>query len=236
VERGLGAWTAIDPARLSQNQILALGYTGCEWSVTLSDGLIVPASQKESEPPDTLGLHLAANWGVPSQVQRRPQGILVGFNNGEWGGALRWYSPAGAFRGKLLSENIIDIVPGVDRSIVLAGLAHLGAEYGKAIELVENETQFNVGRSATLNSPPCAAVRERTGALLIATNRTLLRLGPDFSVSLLLEAHWHPLYPNSIVVDAAGTAYLGMRSVLARVTPINGGYREEWLIPPRPPG
>lgn len=72
----------------------------------------------------------------------------------------------------------------------------------------------------------------QAGTLLVVTHRGLVRLAPDFTATMLLDAHWRQLYPNAAAVDAAGIVYVGMRGVVARLTPQAGGYREEWLFPP----
>lgn len=51
----------------------------------------------------------------------------------------------------------------------------------------------------------------------------------------LLASRWGILYPSSIVLDAKGTAYVGMRGAVARLAPIAGGYEEQWLLSPRAP-
>jgi hypothetical protein len=232
VQPGLGTWRPVDPASLSSNEVLSLNYSRCEWAVTLDGGLVTPSPHAEVRPETIPGFHLPSTWGPPRRIIRRPPGILIGFNRGEWGGALLWYSAAGALQGTLLSENVVEVLPGVGASIVFTGLAHLGGDRGRVVEIRENATRFTVGRSVDLKSAPRAVVREQAGTMLIVTHKGLVRLALDFTAHPLVDARWGMLYPSSVAVDAAGIVYVGMRGVVARLTPAGGAYREEWLFPP----
>jgi hypothetical protein len=69
----------------------------------------------------------------PRQVVRFGGGWLVGFNIGEYGGSL-WWSPSVNSPGvKLLSENVVAIVPlrsGVE-AMVFVGISHLNTDMGR---------------------------------------------------------------------------------------------------------
>ncbi|HET7541699.1 MAG TPA: hypothetical protein VFK05_17615, partial [Polyangiaceae bacterium] len=145
---------------------------------------------------------------------------------------LLGYSDTGALRKVLLHENVVEILAADDASIAFVGLAHLGGDRGRAVEILESSTDFAVGRSVDLKSAPCAVVRERAGTFLVVTHRGLVRLNHDFTTQTVWDTRWGMLYPNSVAVDAAGIVYVGMRGVVGELTPTGDEYREHWLFPP----
>jgi hypothetical protein len=55
---------------------------------------------------------------------------------------------------------------------------------------------------------------------------------PDNRVDVLIDkAFWAGLYPNSIVVDASGTVYIGMRFGVAKLTSASDKWIVAWLVP-----
>jgi hypothetical protein len=231
----LTGWTQLFPDSVSPDEKLSLNYSGCEWAVRLDEsGRVAPSSYEEKIPMVPPGLRLPAEWGPPRKVEQRASGVLVGFNQGEWGGALVWYSNDRTTARTLLMENVVEIVSGPRSVIALVGLAHLGADRGRAVEVVEDDGVVKVGRAVDLGSAPRAFFRESTEAILVATTVGLVRLTSDLAVREVIKTRWSMLYPNSLVVDAGGVAYVGMRGVIAKVTTV-GNPSEEWLFPPRSP-
>ena len=96
------------------------------------------------------------------------------------------------------------------------GLAHLGTDTGRASELIDSTTSYEIGRSANLESAPRTVVVEQGGSVLVVTMDGLLRLGTDFRVQYLLRTHWGMFYPVSCALDA-GVLYVGMRGIVVEV-------------------
>jgi hypothetical protein len=71
-------------------------------------------------------------------------GVLLGFDGGEWGGALIFLDKHGRAT-EVVKDNIRGIVLADRRVLVFSGLAHLGSTRGKISEL-----------SQTANAPPIA--------------------------------------------------------------------------------
>jgi hypothetical protein len=142
--------------------------------------------------------------------------VLFGFNHGEWGGSLRWYSDDGTFKRELLDDNIVELLSVTNGFTVFAGLSHLGSDTGRATELVDTGTLFRPGRSAELGSAPRAVLVESGGTVLVATMTGIVRLSTDFQVARLLSTSWGMFYPVSLALHAE-TAYVGMRGIVAEV-------------------
>ncbi len=226
------AWRAVDPASLTEDQLLELNHSICNWQVRItSAGPLAKLAQREalSIPPN---LSWPRQWGGPTRILKRANGLLVGFDRGEWGGALIWYGNDGKQRKQLIDENLVELLPSDTGLTAFVGLAHLGMDSGRAVEVLETGGGFAVGRSVSLGSAPDAVVREASGSFLVATVKGLVRLPGDFKPVKLLESRWGILYPTSIALDAKGTVYVGMRGGVARMTPVAGGYEVRWLLSP----
>jgi hypothetical protein len=200
--------------------------------VSVKSGRVAAAAGISSEAEPSVNFRVPEKWGPPSVVVRRPPGVLVGFDGGEWGGALLAYSQAGALLGTLLRKNVIEILPEAQASIVLVGLAHMGESSGRVVEVLEEVNRFRVGRSVDLGGTPRTAIRDPAGTLVIVTNRGLVRISADFTVLTRLASRWQLLMPSAVVVDEAGVIYVGMRGLVAKWTPSGTSYLEEWLFPP----
>jgi len=156
--------------------------------------------------------------------------MLFGFDRGEWGGALLWYADDGTFKRELLDDNIVDLLPVADGFTLFAGLSHLGDDTGRATAVIDANGAYSLGRSVELGSAPRAVVVEDTGAVLIATMTGLVRLGRDFQVQHLLHTRWGMFYPVSLAL-VEGTAYVGMRGIVAEVQLRADTVTETWLVP-----
>jgi hypothetical protein len=130
-----------------------------------------------------------------------------------------------------LDDNIVDILPIVDRFLVLAGVSHLSIDRGRVVELTDTADGFHPSRMTELGSAPTAAVLQPDGSFLIATMQGLLRLTPEFHVHRIRDTDWGMFYPVSIVVDSASTAYLGMRGIVVEINLNSDPPTETWLFP-----
>jgi len=232
VTPGLRDWKRVDPATLSYDELSALNYSPCTWSVTVQDGVPIPAPYQPISPEVPRGLQLPRTFGRPRAVRQGGPGTLVGFNRGEWGGTLLWYGSDGSFRSRLLDENVVQILALPSAILVFVGIAHLGDDHGRAVEIVESGQRFELKRAVDLGSAPRAAVPEPNGAVLVATMKGLVKLAPDFAVQSMLKADWGRLYPSTIVLGANQKAYIGMRGVIAEIDLSSSVVHDTWLFPP----
>jgi hypothetical protein len=165
-----------------------------------------------------------------SDYLRTPNGFLVAYDSGEWGGGLSWFDEAGAFRQAIMDENTSHILETPDGILALTGLAHMTHDAGHVVQLTFDEARWSTHK-VELPGAPKAALLEPDGALFVATSDHLVRVERGPRVTVLHQGTWGGLYPNSLVRDASGTFYLGMRYVVARLRRTEAGYSEEWLTP-----
>jgi hypothetical protein len=226
----LRGWKRVDPSDVTVDQRFSLNYSPCSWAVLTRSGVVAAEEQRDMPPKVPPGIRLPEQLGLPRAVQRGRSGILLGFDRGEWGGALLWYAVDGTFRQKVLDDNIVELLPTATGFTVFAGLSHLGSDTGRATELVDSGSRYHVRRSAELGSAPGAVFTEQSGAVLVATMAGMVRLQPDFQVQELLRTSWGMFYPVSLVVDGH-TAYVGMRGIVAEIQFGADGTTETWLAP-----
>jgi len=159
-------------------------------------------------------------------------GYLIGFGGGEYGGSLWWY-PREPGPGRVIARVVVQGIlttpePGV--FIVIAGLAHLGADIGAALWVDRSQGQWRVQREVALRgSPQIHAVRpegvlmaDHSAVTLLAWNGDL-RTIHRFSVVALA---------GSFAFGPAGEIAVGRSVVVSVLAPTPAGqYREEAYRP-----
>ena len=130
-------------------------------------------------------------------------GWLVGFNEGEFGAALYWFSNDGSRKYKISDDQIVDFMATPTGIIAIQGLTHLGMSYGSVVELAKNtDTGHWVSRERkSLPQAPESFVRSKDGHLFIALSDSLALLTPDNKLEVLAtSADW--VRPDTLVMSA----------------------------------
>jgi hypothetical protein len=175
-----------------------------------------------------------------SHVLKVSDGYLIGFDAGEFGGALWWFDATGRTRKRLAlpaknkdfdQDNVHAIVAFGQDAIVLEGLAHLSFDFGKAV-LVSGKPGHEVKLLGDLGSSPGAVIEETPGTLLVLATKRLLRVKASGGVEKLGDIpQLSALYPNSMVRAPSGTVFAGMRHFVARITIDGKKVSTTWLVP-----
>lgn len=252
------SWLEITPLQpLSDEMLCANRSAAGEWSVSILDGKIhiqsYTAPQEGTLPfiipkrPRFLGSR---------SVLKTDDGFLVGFDAGEWGGSLWWFSKNGADSYMLSADNIIKLIDIDGIPIAIMGLAHLSIDYGGILELARHSTKlgrkwlldlgadsdntptknvreikWGIERSLSLDSRPYTFARDNKGGLLIITTKGLSYYYKG-AIQHIHSSYYGSVYPNSIAISSEGIIFVGMRHAIAKLTPNSGGYTESWLVPP----
>lgn len=166
-------------------------------------------------------------------VHRVDNGYLIGFNQGEFGGAIWWFSGDGRERKKIIREKSKGFVEAKKGVFGIYGLAHMTTSRGGILKLeVDSSGEWSARKVAEFDKAPQAFLSENSGSILIVTTNSLVRYFTNGNQEALHRAsHWSWIAPTSIVVDSVGVIYIGMRYFVARLTPSGKGYKEEWLVP-----
>ena len=172
--------------------------------------------------------------GEPKERQVRLQteaGVLVGTDNGEWGGSLSLTDANGVETKRLLDKNVLQLFPAKSGVLVFTGLLHLGTDEG-AVWLFSkgSDGNWSIKKIADLNGKPNAASSSGGGALAVG-GHGVYRLDQSFNLTEiplpLAQTH-----PNSISEDAQGMIYIGMDAFVVRLVPAQTGYTHEWFTKP----
>ncbi len=161
-------------------------------------------------------------------------GWIIGFNAGEWGARLWWFSPDGKKREKISEDQVVGFFLTDAGLLALEGIAHGQTSVGRIIRLAKGtEGRWRSEHFLDLKGAPEAAVIGSDGTLAVATHDRLVRVHLDTrKIDVLLDgAFWGGLYPNSMILAPSGAIYLGMRHGVVEVEKIDGVYQAKWLVP-----
>jgi hypothetical protein len=149
-------WTAL-PSRPEAEEVRCTLYSLDFWFVEDIDGRIKAGPDLTAPPPrDRLPFRVTgeSNRSGDRHVLRVSDGWIVGFDDGEFGGGLWWFSPLGrdAIRIRppadapvhpddiFAAENVLGFASVGGNSLVLMGLDHLTGRSGRIFRLVRDWT------------------------------------------------------------------------------------------------
>jgi hypothetical protein len=247
----LSKWLKTQPPQVGDGRWFTANYdVGYEWVVYLLKGRpsARPRAAKRDKgspyperqewyPPMPFAIEqgsaedgLAREW-FSVQVS---DGWIIGFNAGEWGGALWWYAPDGKRRYKISQDQIIGFFKTDAGVFALEGIAHLNLSRGQIVRPQKGaDGRWTSSHHVDLGGAPETALLDSKGLLTVATHERLLRVNlATKKIEVLLEnAFWGGLYPKSMILALSETAYIGMRHGVAEVESADGRHRARWLLP-----
>lgn len=236
------ATTAVDPLTewIQLGRDAGQGLRACAnrkasgvWSVEATAGIarISPYRQPpsfESRHRRIPGTAEFAGMRHGLQVER---GLWLGVDRGEFGGGLWWFPAGGGPRRRVSQENVHGFETMGGTIWALTGLDHLGLHTGALIAPgFREDGSPRMSRIVPLPGTP-KAYTLRDDGLWIVTSKAVLRFDGD-RVQRVHGVAYQSLYPNSIVVDAQGRIFIGMRHLVVRLTKSRRGYHEDWFVPP----
>lgn len=142
--------------------------------------------------------------------------LLVGTNQGEWGGNLSIIGSDGS-KHIVIADNIAQLIKEEDELFVFTGFAHLGSAQGAIYKIIRDNEDIKVEKVTLLPGAPEAVAIERNErgyfAFLVVTNNGLLSYSPRFGglKILAIDQFWNGLYPTSAQLHD-GQLVIGMRS------------------------
>jgi hypothetical protein len=237
----LERWYVTIPPEEGSDQLLAARVdVEHEWVVTpgkKAPQVGIRGRQQESSP--SLPFTIKPGPSKEGLTGRRTaakidDGWIVGFDAGEFGAGLWWFSPDGKERYKISDDHILNFIATTSGLIAIEGLEHGTISKGKAIRLSRNEQgHWFAEPLIEFGEAPQVVLKDGDHTILVVTSKRLLRV--NFSskkVDILLDkAFWSGLYPNSIVITPSGTIFIGMRHGIAKIEKKNDGYSPSWLLP-----
>ncbi|WP_405566334.1 hypothetical protein [Polaribacter sp. Asnod6-C07] len=162
----------------------------------------------------------------PTSSLKVKNGWLIGFNKGEWSGALFWFSDNGKENYLIKEKNVHNILQLGDRIYITQGLAHLGGDFGTVSEIAFNKKKWLVAKTEKLSGCPFQSI-VFNDKLLILTTKNIVVANSYLELTEKVEnGFWSSLYPNSVITDK-NNAYFGMRGGILKVNLENGN--KDWL-------
>jgi hypothetical protein len=158
-------------------------------------------------------------------------GRLIAFDGGEFGGRISWQPDSGVEQ-PVASVNSRALIQIKDTVWALAGLAHLTTDRGELIRLERVANGWRIGETRDLGAAPQGIIRLPSDTMLVLASRRLILIPPSHQPQVLYEnPRWINSFPANIVRDRSGAIYLGTQSGVVRLSPQEGSFKEEWLVP-----
>jgi hypothetical protein len=220
--REVAKWqeVAVPPATNRGEHVVwsyAASYSKHEWRV-FTDGKQTCAqlrSTKDSESKERpVFTPKAGRFRGASTFIAVDDGWLVGFNEGEFGAALYWFSDDGKRSFKISDHQIVAFFSLSDGIHAIEGLAHLSVSEGSVIRIARSTKNERWQANPVVKLPfaPYVISVCRDGTMLITLSDSLVSVGKDHKIdTLLADAPWSSLYPNSSILSRdEQKLYIGM--------------------------
>ena len=189
-------WIEIQPSSKSaEHQIwyLAADYCDFSWIVAREEGVVratLTANADDRRIVDHPPFQTKAeNFSGGYAFQRVDDGWLVGFNEGEFGAALYWFSSDGRQKYKISDHQVESFMTTPKGIIAIEGLAHMGLSEGSLIGCKRDpkSQRWVAAELKRFPQAPEAFIRLSDGRLIVALSDSLVALTPDYKMKTLLS-------------------------------------------------
>jgi hypothetical protein len=226
-DQDVTGWQAVDAPSASDRGArmvwsFAANYSHLNWRVFTQDGAVharLGGEVPDIRPPQISFTPEARKFRRASAATSVDDGWLVGFNEGEFGGALYWFSRDGKRSYPISDDQIVDFFSLAGDIYAIEGLAHLSASRGSILRISRPKAgaPWRAQSVVALPYAPYAVAVRRDGTAMITLSDSLVAVGPDLKVkTLLLDAPWGALYPTcSVLAPDEQKLYIGMRQFVA---------------------
>jgi hypothetical protein len=242
LDRDLAKWVTIAPYADTSPEMRCANWSRAEWRAYIATDTVRarPVSPGDELPPlpfrDSGAGPRRAYLGI-GRSAKVIDGWLVGYDHGEFGGAVWWFSPDGRKSAKVSDNQVSAFFKIRGALVATGGVAHLGIDEGWILQLTQAPGgRWQAASILDLGDSPEAPVQESDSTLLIVGARHLTRVrfsngSSPATPTVLARGNWGMLYPNSAVRTPSGTVYVGMRFAVLRLVPDHDHYAESWLVP-----
>ncbi|HEY9109944.1 MAG TPA: hypothetical protein VIN58_24975, partial [Roseateles sp.] len=183
----------------------AANYSKLEWQVHLDGQRICARLDEQVSGQRPKFVPQADGFRGASSFARVDDGWLVGFNQGEFGAALYWFSENGRQHYRISEHQVVQFFPTTSGWGAIEGLAHLGMSEGSIILVTRAQPQgrWQARTALSLPAAPYAIAQPKLGPALAVLSDSLVAVTDLRRADMLLaDAPWAGLYPNSAVLSA----------------------------------
>ncbi len=191
--------------------------SGYGWRVLAKDGKThaqveeQPAKPRGQQPPFTP----KADRFYGGNGFAVDDGWLIGFNMGEWGAALYWFSPDGSTSYKISDHQVVDFFVLPDGIHAIEGLAHMFTSRGSVIRIARPAAGGKwaaVQVQALPFAPRAVSVTGAGGALITLTDAVVLyQPGKDLQMPMPVAPFGRFISSSSVLSADGQKLYIGMR-------------------------
>lgn len=190
----------------------------CVWEVQMQGNklAIQQLSLKRSSPPPDIRFQITGR-------------MLIGTDGGENGGSLSVIEGANKLPRKILSVNVLQMIPTQGGVAVITG--DLQENQGSVwVYSKSAHDGWSVQKRADLHGFPM--ITGQSGNRILFAYIDGVSVMKDFKESFLATLPLLRLKPNSIAQGSDGNVYLGMRGLVVRLVPDRNGYSQQWFTKP----
>jgi hypothetical protein len=228
-------WIAIAPPDRASPLGRCAGFAETTWSVERIGGRVLVSNALPFQPdPAPPGVHEPSLFEHTIRLALRVEGgWFLGYNAGEFGGSL-WFFTDGAHDGRVLfGRNIAGFVRAPFGLFAAYGLEHGAINSGGLLRLARDARgTWTAQPFAEFDGAPTAWKSESVASLLVLTSNGLVHVDRSGQADFRHRAEW--IYPSTLALEPeTGRVFIGMRYAVVRLTPSAGGYLEHWLVPAR---
>lgn len=127
-------------------------------------------------------------------------GYLVGFDRGEWGGSLYWYSKNGKksieIAGSVFSASPVQFIKRDNQIYAITGSSHLSLSFGNIIKIEKKQNQWTIEEYKRLPDDPCAIQLDSKNNMLVFTSSGLYSIDKDAHLDTLAIKLRRPIIPS----------------------------------------
>jgi hypothetical protein len=140
-------------------------------------------------------------------------GWLVGFNQGEFGAALYWFSSDGKRNYKISDHQVVDFFSRPDGVFAIEGLGHMGYSSGSIIRIAQASAgeRWRASTAAQLPDEPCTISTGSDGTMFVTSPRSIIAVSRDWKVSTVLQDPWWYRPTSSVLSPDEQKLYIGMQ-------------------------
>ena len=232
------------PKPPTHDDVECASYSGVEWSVSAPSGDLEVSALARADAVDPLPFTYGRDPDRAGNrhALRMKDGWFAGFDAGEFGGGLWWFSSStrqpvrvrpphasSARDGAHLSENVRGFAQHPDGPLVFMGLDHLSGRSGHIFALRQARGAWELQPFAVLDASPAAWVVSGDRAWVL-TESGLWEAAPGKPIRRLHELDVGSLYPTSMVLGSDDAIYAGMRRYVLRLQPVGARWVETWFV------
>jgi hypothetical protein len=234
------SWKALDPPKVRCVRWYCENHADFVWRVTLDDGVLETRKLDVMELYENYFTSAAATpqfsidgfQDFPRRFIEVGDGFLVGYNQGEWGGGIFWFSRDGKNHYEVSRcAQVTDFIRHGADVFALEGLSHLGISNGTFLQFEKENGKWLARTIAKLPGAP--------GPHILDGPDRILLIAEDDLVSLRFSGEQKTLHKsarfgsaNSLVRDPDGVVFIGAGDVVIQLVPEGSFFREKWLVRP----